>query len=299
MLRSPHADRRDVIELTPEVLRTWALPLDEDGDKHDRGTVVVIAGSAATAGAALLAGRAALRMGAGRLQIVTDESVAAPLSIAVPEAMVVGLPRQAVAGEGVGAIHELVEPLLEGAQALVVGPGLGSGSLPVDVLGRAAGLLPSSSPVVVDARALEALDRLDDEALDSLATRLILTPNRDELEGLAGLGDGDDADPMVTVARSRKAVVTSFGRIEAHDGRGWTVSCTVPGLGTSGSGDVLAGLVGGAAARCQDPAQVTCWATYVHAEVGRQLADVVGPASYLASDLVDAVARVMGELDTR
>src|SRR5918994_1509205 len=79
--------------ITAEFLRGIPLtqPL-EDGDKDQRGRVLVIAGSVCVPGAALLAATAALRAGAGKLQIATCRSVAMHLGLAVPEALVVGLP---------------------------------------------------------------------------------------------------------------------------------------------------------------------------------------------------------------
>ena len=83
-------------------------------------------------------------------------------------------------------------------------------------------------------------------------------------------------------------MVSSFGAVSAPDGRAWTAG-DAPGLGTSGSGDVLAGLVGGAAARCGDPATGACWGTFAHMEAGRRLAREIGPIGYLARELVDVV----------
>ena len=79
--------------VTAELLRGMALPaLSEDSDKDERGRVLVIAGSREVPGGALLAGVAALRAGAGKLQIATAASVAPHLGLAVPEALVVALP---------------------------------------------------------------------------------------------------------------------------------------------------------------------------------------------------------------
>src|SRR3954464_9794132 len=91
---SPHADI-EAIQPSPldaDLLRRWPMPDLANADKYSRGTVLVIGGSSATVGAVLLAGVAALRMGAGRLQLAVDEEVAAQLAVAVPESMVVGLP---------------------------------------------------------------------------------------------------------------------------------------------------------------------------------------------------------------
>lgn len=70
-----------------------------------------------------------------------------------------------------------------------------------------------------------------------------------------------------------------------------------PGLGTSGSGDVLAGLVVGAAARCGDPAQAACWATYAHTKAADSLARRVGELSFLARELVGEIPAVMAALE--
>src|SRR4051795_465821 len=84
----PNAPEPTII--TPQRLRDWPLP-NPQGDKKSRGTVLVVGGSPFTPGAVLLAGVAALRAGAGRLQLAVAESTASALSIAVPEAKVVGL----------------------------------------------------------------------------------------------------------------------------------------------------------------------------------------------------------------
>src|SRR5919202_5116778 len=83
----------DEVVITAGLLRGWPLP-DPRGDKQARGTVLVVGGSRFTPGAVLLAGVAALRAGAGRLQLAAHASTAAALSIAVPEAKVVGLPER-------------------------------------------------------------------------------------------------------------------------------------------------------------------------------------------------------------
>ncbi|MDQ6739673.1 MAG: NAD(P)H-hydrate dehydratase, partial [Actinomycetota bacterium] len=78
----------------------------------------------------------------------------------------------------------------------------------------------------------------------------------------------------------------------------WDVGAGNPGLGTSGSGDVLAGAVAGFLARKATPAQAACWATYLHATAGDRLAATIGPISFLARELLDAMPRVLAELST-
>ena len=79
------------IRLDAGLLASFPLPcLAEDGDKEERGRLLVVGGSREVPGAALLAGLAGLRAGAGKLQIATGASLAIPLGLAVPEARVIG-----------------------------------------------------------------------------------------------------------------------------------------------------------------------------------------------------------------
>src|SRR3954469_14003010 len=110
-------DRRDEEVITPHLLRRWQLP-DPQGDKESRGTVLVVGGSRYTPGAVLLAGVAALRAGAGRLQLAVEASTAAALSIAVPEAKVIGLPERS------GDVPDELLELARDADVLAIGPGL-------------------------------------------------------------------------------------------------------------------------------------------------------------------------------
>jgi NAD(P)H-hydrate repair Nnr-like enzyme with NAD(P)H-hydrate dehydratase domain len=127
---------------------------------------------------------------------------------------------------------------------------------------------------------------------------LLLTPNREELDEL-GRTLGIDAiiDSSMQVARELAAVITCFGDVTAHDGRRWRAAAATPGLGTSGSGDVLAGLAAGASARCGDPVQAACWATYVHGAAGNRLSDRFGTTSFIARELLAEVPHVLAGLD--
>src|SRR4051794_5556481 len=110
--------------VTPQLLREWPLPLpDDDRTKHARGTVLVVGGTVSTPGAVLLAGLAALRVGAGRLQIATVEPTAVALGVAVPEAMVLGLPTGAGGSLSAAAAGQVVAQASEDT-TLVLGPGL-------------------------------------------------------------------------------------------------------------------------------------------------------------------------------
>jgi hydroxyethylthiazole kinase-like uncharacterized protein yjeF len=284
--------------LDEALLQAWPLPLDEHGDKTTRGTVLVIAGSTTTAGAALLAGTAALRMGAGRLQVATAEPIAMGLSIAMPEAMVLPLGVDSDNQLSPGCAGKELAEHVAGAQAILVGPGMTGSEAIRALVDLIATQMSDDAILVADAAALPHVASMKPSARRSITERLVLTPNREELDELArSLGIDAAVDPSPPVARELAGVITCFGDVTAYDGRRWRATPATPGLGTSGSGDVLAGLAAGAAARCGDPAQAACWSTYVHASAGNRLSDRFGTISFIARELLAEVPYVLANLD--
>jgi hydroxyethylthiazole kinase-like uncharacterized protein yjeF len=280
--------RSDYDVITPRLLREWPLP-DPQGDKESRGTVLVIGGSRVTPGAVLLAGVAALRAGAGRLQLAVTSTTATALSIAVPEAKVVGLP-ETDSGSVSGDVPDDLLELAAGADVLAVGPGLDdvdeTGRLMAAVLGAAA----KDAAVVLDAYALGALSR-DAGLLAGRPVRAVLTPNVTEAEILLGREPGEDLGAAAReLADRHRAVVSLYGHIAAPDGRLWREESGDAGLGTSGSGDVRAGIVAGLLGRGAEPAQAACWGAFAHAVSGQRLAPRYGRTGFLARELVDEVA---------
>jgi hydroxyethylthiazole kinase-like uncharacterized protein yjeF len=267
---SPPGERR----LDEHLLLSWPLPDDEGDDKRSRGTVLVVGGSAETPGGVVLAGTAALRAGAGRLQIATHPAVATAVAIAMPESKVIPFE------------HDGFDDLLRAADAVLVGPGLGDEQLAEDLLGRALDVGAPTSPLVVDALALRAVP-----AAHHRGRSLVLTPNREELEQLGG-----DKHPR-DVAADLEATLALFGTVYAPDGSTFVdPDRAARGLGTSGSGDVLAGIVVGLAARCGDGVQAAVWASFLHRVAGERLADGIGPVGYLARELADEIAPAMASL---
>jgi ADP-dependent NAD(P)H-hydrate dehydratase len=280
--------------ITPRLLREWPLPVP-DGDKVSRGTVLVVGGSRFTPGAVLLAGVAALRAGAGVLQLAVAESTAAALSIQVPEALVIGLPETAE-GSVAGRPPERLAQLAARAQAIAVGPGLDNidetGTLLRHVLDAAG----PDTAIVLDAYALGALSH-DPDLLAGRQQRVVLTPNLTEAKFLLGREPDDDLrHTAVALADRYGTVVSLFGHIAAPDGRTWREESGDAGLGTSGSGDVRAGIVAGLLSRGADPAQAACWGAYAHAGSGQRLAPRFGRIGFLAREILDQVPHTIAEL---
>jgi ADP-dependent NAD(P)H-hydrate dehydratase len=279
----------DVRVISPQLLRDWALP-QPDGGKHSRGTVLIVGGSRFTPGAVLLAGTAALRAGAGRLQLATTGDSAQALSIAVPEAKVVGLPTtESGSVDGDDVSDHLLE-LVSAADVVAIGPGLDDPEQTAALLRRVLEAIGEETRLVVDAFALGALGE-DPDLLDGLAERTVLTPNVGEAALLLDREVEDDLDAeAAAVVKRLGAVVSLYGHVAAPDGRAWRDEVADVGLGTSGSGDVAAGIIAGLLARGAEPAQAACWGTYVHAMAGQRLATRLGRTGYLARELVDEVA---------
>lgn len=290
----PMSEQRTI---TPGLLRDWPLRTGTT-DKKDRGTVLVVGGSRSTPGAVLLAGVAALRAGAGRLQLAVTDSTAAALSIAVPEAAVIGLPETS-SGSVAGDVPKRLLDLAAEADAVAIGPGLDDIDETETLLRAVLDALPAGAGVVLDAYALGALSRHPD-LLDGRPQRVVLTPNVTEAGYLLGHPDsagGDDLTGVATAVAARcHAVATVYGTVAAPDGRVWLEESGDAGLGTSGSGDVLAGVIAGLLARGADPAQAACWGTWAHATSGRRLAPHHGRTGFLARELLDEVAYTLGTI---
>lgn len=271
--------------VTPELLRSWGLP-DPGDSKKARGDVVVVGGSRRSPGAVFLAGEAALRVGAGRLAVVVPASVDGQLGVVMPEAAVHSLPEQAD-----DPIDDPPRAAIESADAVLVGPGFDDPDETRATLRAVADL--DAHCLVLDAFALGILPSLDRRELPD---RLVLNPNREEAAILLDHETDTDAEPDLTeIARRYDAVVNCYGRIATPDGRTWKVPGGGPGLGTSGSGDVLAGAIAGFVARGLDPAQAAVWGSWSHARAGDRLTEREG-LGFLARDLPPELTRAVAEI---
>lgn len=294
---------RAPIAVTRALLRRMPLPQPgEDDDKDDRGRVLVIGGSTQVAGAVLLAGVAALRSGAGKLQLATVASAAPALGMAVPEALVVAL-RASRSGEIAGArVHEALAKHLATVNAVLVGPGMssdrGAHALLVSLVRR----IGDETTLVLDAAAITAL--ADDESLlQPLHGRTILTPHAGEMASLLGIDKRDvERDPggVARDAANRFGAVVALKGAETYvaepDRALYRYSGGSVGLATSGSGDTLAGIIAGLAARGASPVHATLWGAYLHGAAGRALARKLGPIGFLARELLDELPTLLRRL---
>jgi NAD(P)H-hydrate epimerase len=231
-------------------------------------------------GAIRLAGEAALRVGAGLVSVATREEHITAINAARPELMV-----HAAADAGG------IEPLLQRASVVALGPGLGQGPWS-RALWQAA--LAAGKPTVLDADGLNLLALLP----QSLPARTVLTPHPGEAARLLGCDTAAIARDRFASAR---AIAKLYGAVAVLKGAGSLIAnpegdiavCPWgnPGMASGGMGDVLTGVIAGLLAQKLDPWRAACMGVALHAQAG-DLAATSGEAGLLASDLFDPLRKL-------
>ncbi|WP_375427534.1 NAD(P)H-hydrate dehydratase [uncultured Sphingomonas sp.] len=268
-------------------------PTDDgaDTDKNSRGRVLSIGGCRQVPGALRLTAEAAFRVGAGKSLLATVPSAALMLGVLFPEAGVIAL-EEDESGEPVVGPDSPLHAALDHVDAAVVGPGMMDRAAAGRLVHMVAQAPREGVSLVLDAAVCAASGALA-ETLAGYAGRLVLTPHGGEM---AELCDCDAAAIKADPEGRALAVATKFGAavalkgtstlIAAPDGRLVRYAGGGIGLATGGSGDVLAGAIGGLLARGFPAFEATCWGVWLHGEAGRILAGRVGPVGFLANELL-------------
>lgn len=308
---------------TPEVLREWLPKRPRDAHKGTFGRLIVNAGSVNYPGAAVLAGDAAYRVGAGLVTMAVPASIQVLIVGTLPEATWLLLPHEmGVVAEGA---EEILAPELEASEALLVGPGFGREEATKSYLealfgGGAAskrhpiGFVtdadldehhPSNPlpPCIIDADALNLLSELDDWP-KRLPAGAILTPHPGEMSRLTGEEvseiQGDRVGTALRYAELWKQVVVlkgAFTVVASPDGRAAIVPFATAALARAGTGDVLAGAIAGLRAQGVDAFEAAVLGAYLHGRAGEIAAEYAGtPASVLAGDVGSALGEAISEI---
>lgn len=298
-----------VHDVTSQLLRDWPLPMPgSEGDKEERGHVLVLGGSREMPGAVILAATAALRAGAGKLTVATGASVAQLVALAMPEARVIGLAETEAGGFLPEAIARL-DPLADRVNAILIGPGMqdeaAAAELVHGLLERMQGSEDGrNTAVVLDACAMGTLLHAPQGWAEGEAFRfqqpVILTPHCGEMAHLTSIEKcdivaGPDARAL-TAAAAWNAVVALKGArtvIASPDGEMWQHEGGNVGLAISGSGDTLAGIIAGLAARGATLEQAACWGVALHARAGERLAERMGVLGYLAREIPNEIPALL------
>lgn len=288
-----------VERVTPELLRSMPLPVpDRDTDKNSRGRVLVVGGSSTSPGGALLSGLAALRAGAGKVKLAVPRPLAVDIAVAFPEAGVHPFASERDGTPRPGLASREVVKLMESCDVALVGPGLADEPTAQELTRRVLDL-SEERPFVVDALALTALWG-ESELLSRHGERLVITPHPGEMATLAGITMEDvTADPQGVAARAADhlgcivvlkgpttVIAHPTGALYVHDG-----DCV--GLATSGSGDVLAGVLAALISRGASPLVAAVWAVWLHARAGTVVSERLGPVGFLARELLPEIPPLM------
>lgn len=289
------------------------------------GTALVVAGSVNYTGAALLAGQAAYRVGAGLVTLAIPSSLHAALAGQFPEATWILLPHE------IGVVsRDAAEVLLKNmarATALLVGPGFGTEDTTKEFIenllmrksaskkaGMGIGFLQNKGegkgelsselpPVIFDADGLKLLAKIKDWQ-KLLPAPAVLTPHPGEMSALTGLS-------VEEIQRDRQAIAGKFAKEWGHivvlkgaftviaspDGHMTIIPVASPALARAGTGDVLAGLIVGLRAQGVGAFDAAVAGAWIHAQAGLYAADGLGTtASVLAGDVLNSISDVLSDL---
>jgi len=252
--------RQDII--TSRDAQAISVPRQPDAHKGIFGHVLVIGGSIGKSGAAIMAGMAALRVGAGLVTVAAPKSVQPVIAASAPELMTEALPETSEGTISLLALAER-ERLLKDKSVVVIGPGISRNAETAEFVRDLVSVCPWS--MVIDADGLNAFEGVveeiqPDKEFTSLPFVRVLTPHPGEMSRLTGVPTGQIQSQRVFMARklakeTQTCVVLKGHRtvIASSDAQTWINSTGNPGMAKGGSGDVLSGIIGGLLS--QPPAQ--------------------------------------------
>ena len=276
-----------------ELLKSHPLPdWNDETHKAERGKLLIIGGSRRIPGAAILAARAALRAGCGSVRVAAPEGVALHIGIAVPELMVIPLPETAsgtIAREAVA----LIQAQTKVCDAIVLGPGLDADEETDDFAREVIEAAPL--PLLIDAQAISALK----SSWQAGESARVLTPHDGEFENLTGQtlaqSDEDRENAALQYAQKSGATLALKGHrtvIATPSGDTYLNESGTRALGTAGSGDVLAGIIGSLLAQGLDAADAAIWGVHLHAQAGEALTKDGGEDGLMARDFIERLPGV-------
>jgi NAD(P)H-hydrate epimerase len=267
-----------------------------DGNKGTFGRVLVVGGSEGMLGAPSMAGRAALKLGSGLVEIAVPRSILVAALTITPELIGIGLET---------GVSDELKSAAEKATALIIGPGLGKSA---DAFARLKALVQPARPMVVDADALNMISEQDSwpEWFHGIA---VLTPHPGEMKRLAKLigrdsvptDDAGRIDIATAAAHAFKQVVLLKGsRTVITDGQRVYLNPTGDSsLSKAGTGDVLSGMIGCLLGQKMSCFNAACAAAYLHGRAGEIAGERLGLRCVLAHDVIDAIPQAVGEYEAR
>ena len=272
-------------------IRSRLLHRDDFAHKGNMGNALIVAGSYGMAGAAVLATRACLRSGVGKVTAITPKKNYDIMQIAVPEA-VLQMDHEET------AFTEAVDT--DGFDALGIGPGLGRQE--TTAIAMIAQIRRAQCPIVADADALNILAS-HRAWMQQLPKGIIMTPHPKELDRLTGSPANADYERLhrtCELAKSLQAYIILKGHNSAlclPNGNVFFNPTGNSGMATAGSGDVLTGIITALLARGYHQQNACMVGMYLHGLAGDLAAKELGKESLVASDIIDHLPQAFQYLE--
>ena len=247
-------------------------PRPQDGHKGTFGHALIIAGKYGMAGASVLAARACLRTGVGKVTILCPHKNNDILQIAVPEAILKHDPSETIFSQATD---------IEAYDAVAIGPGIGTENVTAQALHEQLKLIRESSqkcPLLMDADALNILS-LNPTWADDIPDGTIITPHKGEQRRLRDAGINLDRFILVDKGHPTKIILPSNDIYTCPYGN--------DGMATAGSGDVLTGIIAGLLAQGYDSEAAAILGVTLHALAGDAATAALGSHSVIASDIIE------------
>jgi len=268
-------------------------PRAVDAHKGDFGKVCIIAGSTGMSGAAALAGRAALRAGAGLVRVATPKSVLPIVASIEPSFTTIALPEDSLGRISAKAINPILEAVSEN-NVVAFGPGVGISGALRSVL--EALLEQDQLRLIIDADGLNNLAGIKDWPA-GLKAKLVLTPHPGEMKRLWSALfreplPSDRQQQAIQLAQQTKTVVALKGAgTVVTDGQKVYINKTGnPGMATAGSGDVLTGVITALAGQGLNDFDAAVLGVYIHGLAGDIAAEKIGQVSLMTTDIIQALS---------
>lgn len=264
---------------------------DAMANKGSYGRTLVIAGSETMSGAAYLAAAAAYRSGVGLVEVFTHSANCSVIRTLLPEAIVTGYDE--------GNAEERLEPLLDKADSVILGPGLSTDSTAVAIVKKV--LSDAAQPLIIDADALNIISS-DTNMLKSCRSTVIITPHIGEMVRLTGKTKKELLDDTVGAAASFAreynviCVLKNAASVVAEpDGRRrvYINNSGCAAMAKGGFGDVLTGVIAGMLALRIEPFSAASMGVYVHGLAGEAAAFDCGGHGAVASDILERLGKIM------
>lgn len=275
-------DHNMVLDLLPD--------RSADSHKGTFGKILLLCGSRGYTGAAALAAMGALRSGAGLVYLGVPESIYEIEAVKLTEPVILPLPDENGTYSVTAVSHVL--SLLEGKDAVLIGPGIGQSEGAKAVVSTVLESFPG--PVVLDADGINVMKEHKD-ILRGRTSPTILTPHGGEFQRFGGIITEDRPASAAALAVEYGVIVLLKGhRTVITDGNVCYLNATGnPGMATGGSGDVLAGIIVSLLGQGLRPVEAAACGAWLHGAVGDICADEIGQYGMLPSDMLNVLPRLL------